>query len=168
MIYLGIDPGPVESAFVWWDAEAEKVIRLESIPAFRITSFTMKGLLREVDYVSIEWIECFGMAVGRETFQTVAGIGWFASLMVDSYGPLRLVPRRAVKMHLCNSMKAKDANVRQALIDRFGKVGTKKQPGKLYGVATHFWAALGVAVYSADVFDPGQFWIEDLRSKAGK
>jgi hypothetical protein len=168
MIYLGIDPGPVESAFVWWDSESEKVIRLESIPAFRIYTFTLKGLLREVDHVSIEWIECFGMAVGQETFRTVAGIGWFASLMAYHDRPLRLVPRRAVKMQLCNSMRAKDANVRQALIDRFGPVGTKKKPGKLYGVATHFWAALGVAVYSADVFDPGQFWIEDLRNKASK
>jgi hypothetical protein len=168
MIYLGIDPGPVESAFVWWDAEAEKVIGLQSIPVFKLDSFDIGPLLKGVDHVSIEWIECFGMAVGQETFRTVAGIGWFASLMVDNHGPLRLVPRRAVKMHLCNSMRAKDANVRQSLIDRFGPVGTKKQPGKLYGVATHYWAALGVAVYSADVFDPGQFWIEDLRNKAGK
>ena len=168
MIYLGIDPGPFESAFVWWDAEAEKVIRLESIPAFGIDSLTIGPLLKGVDFVSIEWIECFGMAVGQETFRTVAGIGWFASLLYDRTWSIRLVPRRSVKMHLCNSMRAKDANVRQALIDRFGKVGTKKQPGKLYGVATHYWAALGVAVYSADVFDPGQFWIEDLRNKAGK
>jgi hypothetical protein len=168
MIYLGIDPGPVESAFVWWDSVAEKVIRLESIPVFGIDSLTIGPLLKDVDFVSIEWIECFGMAVGQETFRTVAGIGWFASLLYDRTWSLRLVPRRAVKMHLCNSMRAKDANVRQALIDRFGPVGTKKQPGKLYGVATHYWAALGVAVYSADVFDPGQFWIEDLRSRAGK
>ena len=168
MIYLGIDPGPVESAFVWWDSAAEKVIRLESIPVFKLGSFEVKPLLCGVDFVSIEWIECFGMAVGQETFRTVAGIGWFASLLSGFDRPLRLVPRRSVKMHLCNSMRAKDANVRQALIDRFGPVGTKKQPGKLYGVATHYWAALGVAVYSADVFDPSQFWIEDLRNKAGK
>ena len=168
MIYLGIDPGPVESAFVWWDAESEKVIRLESIPVFELGSFEIGPLLKGVDHVSIEWIECFGMAVGQETFRTVAGIGWFASLLSGIDWPLRLVPRRSVKIHLCNSMRAKDANVRQSLIDRFGKVGTKKQPGKLYGVATHYWAALGVAVYSADVFDPAQFWIEDLRNKVGK
>jgi hypothetical protein len=168
MIYLGIDPGPVESAFVWWDSVAERVIRLESIPVFKLDSISIGPLLKGVDFVSVEWIECFGMAVGQETFRTVAGIGWFASLLYDGGWNLRLVPRRAVKMHLCNSMRAKDANVRQALIDRFGPVGTKKQPGKLYGVATHYWAALGVAVYSADVFDPGQFWIEDLRNKAGK
>jgi hypothetical protein len=168
MIYLGIDPGPVESAFVWWDSATENVVRLESIQVFNLDPFTMPPLLKMVDHVSIEWVECFGMAVGQEVFRTVAGIGWFANLMADNHGPLRLVPRRVVKMHLCNSMRAKDANVRQALIDRFGPVGTKKQPGKLYGVATHYWAALGVAVYSADVFDPGQFWIEDLRNKAGK
>ena len=32
------------------------------------------------------------------------------------------------KMNLCGSMKAKDSNIRQALIDRFGEVGTKKNP----------------------------------------
>jgi hypothetical protein len=54
MIYLGIDPGPVESAFVWWDAQSEKVLRLESIPAFKLGSLEVGPLLKGVDHVSVE------------------------------------------------------------------------------------------------------------------
>jgi len=43
-------------------------------------------------------------------------------------------------------MKAKDANIRQALIDKLGPVGTKKSPGPLWGVKSHIWSALAVAV----------------------
>jgi len=98
-IHLGIDPGPTESAFLWWDSAAQKVIGLETIPPFRISPFTFKGLVRDVDHVSIEWIESFGMAVGQEVFRTVAGIGWFAARMADMDRSLRLVPRKSVKMH---------------------------------------------------------------------
>jgi hypothetical protein len=56
------------------------------------------------------------------------------------------ITRGEVKVHVCNSKKAKDANVRQALIDRLGKPGTKKAPGPTYGIAGDVWAALAVAV----------------------
>ena len=55
------------------------------------------------------------------------------------------------KMHLCNSPRAKDANVSQALKDKLGEVGTAKAPGPLYGIAKHAWAALAVGVYAAEV-----------------
>jgi hypothetical protein len=40
--------------------------------------------------------------------------------------------------------------VRQALIDRLGLQGTKKAPGPTYGIKSHEWAALAVAVYGWD------------------
>ena len=43
-------------------------------------------------------------------------------------------------------MRAKDSNIRQALIDRFGVVGTKKNPGWFYGVSKDVWAAIAVGV----------------------
>jgi hypothetical protein len=55
-----------------------------------------------------------------------------------------------VKLHLCNSPRAKDGNVRQALIDRVGPQGTKKGQGPTYGIKSHEWAALAVAVYGWD------------------
>ena len=63
---------------------------------------------------------------------------------------VRRVFRMAVKMHLCHSAKAKDANIRQALIDRLGPPGTKKAPGPTYGVTSHAWPALAIAVTVAD------------------
>jgi hypothetical protein len=68
--------------------------------------------------------------------------------------PIR-IPRGEIKVHLCRSTKAKDANVRQALIDRFGAPGTKKAPGVLFGVTSHCWAALAVAVCAHDRLSVG-------------
>ena len=94
-------------------------------------------------------IACYGMAVGAEVFQTCLWIGRFLDRWRSEWNT-HLVPRLMVKMHLCHSARAKDANVRQALIDRFGAVGTKRAPGRLYGVSSHCWAALGVAVTTWD------------------
>ena len=54
-------------------------------------------------------------------------------------------------MHLCGHPRAKDPNIRQALLDRFGPgrekaLGTKKAPGALYGIKGDEWAALAVAI----------------------
>jgi hypothetical protein len=65
-------------------------------------------------------------------------------------GRAELVFRRDVKLHLCGSARAKDPNIRQALLDRFGPVGTKKAPGPLYGVKSHIWSALAVAVTASE------------------
>lgn len=54
-------------------------------------------------------------------------------------------------LDLCNSARAKDSNTRQALIDRFDAPGTKKSPGRLYGVKADEWAALPLAVYFEDL-----------------
>jgi hypothetical protein len=57
-----------------------------------------------------------------------------------------LVYRRDVKMFLCGSNRAKDGNIRQALLDLVGPQGTKKAPGPTYGLRGDEWAALAVAV----------------------
>jgi len=63
--------------------------------------------------------------------------------------------RKTVAAHLCNTSRANDSNIRQALIDRFGPgrekaIGTKKNPGPLYGIKKDLWSALAVAVTYAD------------------
>ena len=101
--------------------------------------------------VAIEMIASYGMAVGKEVFETCVWIG----RMVQVAGPerVRLVYRQEVKMHLCNSPRAKDANIRAAIIDLYGgkaeAIGTVKRQGPLYGVKSHAWAALGVAITAA-------------------
>ncbi|MBQ1764316.1 MAG: hypothetical protein IIZ92_15615 [Aquincola sp.] len=104
----------------------------------------------QCDTLAIEMIASYGMPVGREVFETCVWIGRFVQAW-HSPDKVRLVYRRDVKLHLCGSPRAKDPNIRQALIDKLGPAGTKKDPGPTYGVKSHAWAALGVAVTAAEV-----------------
>jgi len=95
--------------------------------------------------LAIEMFASMGMVVGREVFETCVWIGRYIECWRDP-DAVRLVYRRDVKLHLCGQARAKDKNVSQALKDLLGPQGTKKAPGPTYGVSSHAWAALGVAV----------------------
>ena len=105
------------------------------------------------EVMAVEMIASYGMAVGREVFETCVWIGRFLQSWRDPDAVL-LVYRKDVKIHLCGTTKAKDANIRQALLDSYPatgggatpQVGTKSYPGPLYGVSSHVWPALAVAV----------------------
>lgn len=150
---VGIDPGPRESAIVAFSEDG--VYRAVDVENDRVVQEVVDCHewidAGEGFTVAIEWIESFGMAVGASTFETVFAIGQIAARLTWNNYRLRLVPRRDVKLNICKSPKAKDANIRQALIDRFGKVGTKKNPGPLFGISNHRWAALAIAVTAFDL-----------------
>lgn len=141
---IAIDPGNVQSAMVTWDGETLSFDKDENP---RI----LKSLLcfTELEWpLVIEKVASYGMPVGETIFETVYWTGRFA----QAYGVERVtrIPRMDVKMHLCHTSRAKDGNIRQALIDRFGPPGTKKKPGRLYGVSGDSWAALALAVLAYD------------------
>lgn len=100
------------------------------------------------DLVCIEMVACYGMAVGAETFNTCLWIGRFVERWnyLNGVTP-KLIYRRDIKLHHCGTAKAKDSNIRQALIDKYGPPGNKKAPGGTYGISKHMWAALAVAAY---------------------
>ena len=143
MNILAIDPGTTQSGWV--------VFRNGKVDACGVDD-NAELLARLHKYhdcdLAIEWIESQGMAVGKETFITVRWIGRFMQAWRDPEA-VRMIPRRAVKLHLCGSMKAKDKNIRQALLDVLGPQGTKKSPGPTYGVSSHAWQALAVAATAA-------------------
>lgn len=143
MIVLAIDPGTDQSAYVLFDG---RLVLAGDI----VANDVLRGLLRSGkvgrhDVVACEMVASYGMAVGREVFETCVWIGRFLEC---ANKPVRLVFRKDVKMHLCHSMRAKDGNIRQALLDKHGAVGTKKNPGPLFGIRSHLWAALAVADYA--------------------
>lgn len=143
---LAIDPGPTESAYLVFVGTC--VQTFGKVPNDDLVAH-LPGLLASgiADHVAIEMVESFGMPVGREVFGTVFWAGRFAQAALPWHHTL--VPRSAVKMHLCGSKRAKDANIRAALIDRFGgsaAIGKKAHPGPLYGISGDVWQALAVAV----------------------
>ena len=156
MKVLAIDPGPERSGWLLYDA---KTGRIESA---QITDNGPLALYLEnvegVDWLAYEMVACYGMPVGAEVFDTCVWIGRFIQAWTtgrSAYRPYRAITRLDVKLHLCQSVRAKDSNIRQALIDRFGPgkakaIGLKKTPGPLYGLKSHLWAALAVAVTAAD------------------
>jgi hypothetical protein len=139
-----IDPGPAKSAGVILNGD---YIVSPSIMDNDLMLQTVRMLKGQYP-IAIEMIASYGMPVGREVFDTCVWIGRF----IEAAQPrsVSLIYRKDVKMHLCGTVKAKDPNIRQALLDRYGCVGTKKNPGKLYGVSKDIWAALAVAVTHND------------------
>ena len=142
---VGIDPGPEQSAFVEFDG---KRVWRHGIVANKHLHTMMCSFVHAP--IFIEMIASYGMAVGASVFNTCAEIGWLEAVADWCDIEAQRVFRRDIKLHLCQSPRAKDANVRQALLDRLGPQGTKKAPGPTYGVKSHEWAALAVAVYGWD------------------
>lgn len=143
-LYVGIDPGPAMSAYVVWDAESRRVVKSDIV-----STHTLLALLESRSFGgthACEMVACYGMPVGREVFETCLWIGRYLQAL---NGHMELVYRKDIKIHFCNSMKAKDSNISQALKDEFGEVGTKRNPGPLYGIKSHLWSALAVATYQA-------------------
>jgi hypothetical protein len=141
---LAIDSGTTNSAYVQYDESKNLIVDHGILP-----NPEMRQILigREYDLVALEMIASYGMPVGASTFETCLWIGRFIEVARTES---RLVYRKDIKMYLCGSMRAKDGNVRQALIDLIGEQGTKKNKGPTYGISSHSWAALAVAVYTAN------------------
>lgn len=143
---IGIDPGPTLSAFCFWDGSH---IQASGITANENVSSDF-SLLKRGTTVVCEHLQCFGMAVGKDVFETAYWIGHFRARCEALDVPFARAYRSEVKMHHCKSMRAKDSNIRQALIDRFGAPGTKKKPGLTYGLKSDLWSAFAIAVMHAD------------------
>jgi hypothetical protein len=167
---LAIDPGNTESGWVVIDpttsrplafakspnAELLEMLRGRYFPV-RAAQAGASETAFDVDRVVIEMVASYGMPVGAEVFETCVWIGRYQQALVDEWSlDAALVYRQPVKLHHCHSTKATDANIRQALVDRFAKglpnfgKGTKKAPGWFFGFGKDVWQAYALAVYAAD------------------
>ena len=159
---LAIDPGNMESGYVLVEhdgKEIRKVLDVGKVPNGEMYSV----FFSTYDHLAIEMVAGMGMPVGQEVFDTCFWIGrfWeFATLYGVSHPPQKIF-RREEKLYLCGRASAKDANIRQALVDRYapgepnyGK-GTKKNPGFFYGFSADMWAAMAVATTYFDKYIRG-------------
>jgi len=97
-------------------------------------------------HIVCEMIASYGMPVGKTVFDTCVFIGQ----LLQVFPAMKRVTRVQVKSTICHSAKAKDGNIRQALIDIYGPPGTKSTPGGTYGLSGDMWAALAVATAFAN------------------
>ncbi len=150
---LAIDPGPTHSAYVLLhhDGKPDEFGKLEN-ERWAEGLAAIAPSLSPDSTIAIEMIASYGMPVGAEVFETCVWIGRFVEICHPR--EVRRIKRGEVKTHLCRSQKAKDSNIRQALVDRYGgkerAIGTKAKPGPLYGIKADCWAALAVAVTAMD------------------
>lgn len=136
---LAIDPGTHESGFVLFNGAVVSSGVMDNTDLLKIVRDDNS------DVLAIEKIVSYGSAVGQETFDTCIWIGRY----MEAWGvpeDVLLIPRRKIKAHVCGPGKWGDPDVRKALIALVGPQGTKKEPGPTFGVKSHAWSALGVAV----------------------
>lgn len=148
---VAVDPGHTRSAYVLASMSSGGVSVHERGLVPNPDLLAWLRARPSADVLVLEQIQGMGMAVGAEVFETCVWTGRFIEAWrCAGELPFARVPRRDVKLYLCGQARAKDPNVRQALLDRFGgksvAVGTKKAPGPLYGIKADIWAALAVAV----------------------
>ncbi len=159
MRILGVDPGPEESAFLLLGVNViqEQILAHGKLPNKQCMEQMLA--LTPVDFCVIEMVACYGMAVGQEVFETVWWAGRFAEAWdehcLTKQAPAARLFRQDVKLNLCHDTRAKDTNIRQALIDRFGKQGTKKAPGPTFGISGDEWSALAIAATWSDLSSMG-------------
>ncbi len=160
---LGIDPGSEKSAYI--------ILKLLSYDSFKIeqknwldNEYLVKMLIRRVmEYnkleCAIETIVSYGNIIGQKTIDTSIWAGQFFRLLRDLKQDVCFLTRPNIKLNLCHNRAAKQKNIIQVIKDRFGDLGTKKNPGKLYdlkinvpkGSRDHLWSALAVVITYIDI-----------------
>lgn len=151
---IGIDPGNTKSAFCLVHVPDMRPLYFEKADneeMWRNVFHAGELVDWNVD-VAVEMIASYGMPVGREVFDTCVWIGQMKDRIEGIGKECHLIFRKDEKMAICYSPKANDANIRQALVDRFapnvpnkGK-GSKKEPGWFYGFHDDIWQAYAIAV----------------------
>jgi hypothetical protein len=161
-VILAIDPGNIESGYVLVNKDTLEPLEIGKIENEKLMWQMKRGESKAIKHVAIEKIASYGMPVGETTFDTCIWIGKFelvSELYLDTTP--KYIYRKDEKMNLCHTMKAKDSNIIQALVDRFASCqknygkGTKKKPGWFYGFSRDIWQAYAVAVTYHDMYLKG-------------
>lgn len=127
---LAIDPGSRESAWMIYDGTPRSWAKEPNdtiVKCLRARTFAARNLV-------IESMVNYAATVGAETFDAIRWAGRFQEAWAINFGEdsVSYLTRPEVKLHLCQSMRAKDKDVREALITRWGgedkAIGGEKCP----------------------------------------
>lgn len=161
---LGVDPGLRVSGYVLL---AGTTVELSGVlPNEELVDAVLPALCVPGTLLAVEEIMAQGQHVGLDVFRTVRWYGRFEERWLRLGGAIRFVFRKDIKRHLIGTASGKDAQVRCALLDLWGGEETALGPrgqkvkkgqapirGPLYGVSSHAWSALAVAVTMRDLLE---------------
>ncbi len=151
---LAIDPGNIESGWCLINDDYSIVYKGKCLNE-KLLEYIHGN---DINHIVIEMVASYGMAVGQTIFDTCVWVGRFKQVAITCGIHNSLMYRKDVKMNLCGQTRAKDTNIRQALIDRFsypqhaakGGKGTIKDQGFFFGFKSDIWAAYAIAVTYLD------------------
>ncbi len=154
MILLAIDPGNIESGYCYVRDDYEPTL---------FGKISNEEMMQEIsaggyDALAVEMVSHYGsgMPAGKTVFDTVRWIGRFEQEAYRRGKKFKLIFRIDEKIDLCKDSRAKDTNIRRALIDRFAKTesgkGTKKDPDFFYGFSADAWSAFAVGTIWWDMY----------------
>lgn len=148
-LVLGIDPGPTSSGLVMYSPADEVVAWAESAASLSDVRQAMDSMSRG-DLVLIERVESYGIP-GNSLLDTAEVVGRLREYGEGRGLRVEVMTRREVCRQLDVTGGGKDRQVREVCLALHGRersvaVGTKRQPGPLYGVSGHAWQALGLVL----------------------
>lgn len=153
MLILGIDPGSEKSAYVLWDTVSE-TIKDHGIEDNGAVRMDIRENVHCSDIIGIEHLRGYGQKAGNEIYDTCEWVGRFDEASQNNGVVPQLLGRKTIVTHLCDSPRAGDKDVRDAIIYRFGgkekAIGVKKNPGPLFGIHADEWSALAVCLFMVD------------------
>ena len=145
MIIYGIDPGTYDSALVGIDENFSVVEKLYGKNSD--IEKALAPLYSPENFLAIEFVQAYGMAVGQTTFLTCRAVGRFEKAW-GSDDNIALYTRPTILSHITGGVRGKGkSQIINSLKLRFGEA---KKGHPLEGITKHKWDALAVAVYHAD------------------
>lgn len=170
---LGVDPGPVLAGWALYRLAAGRPLVEANVLAHGVddvgawhraacsilalpTHGSLAWAMEVAHVIAVERVQSYGIS-GASLLRT-AEVG---GALMHAAGPRgRWIDRATVKRGLgvAGAKGSADAAVRQRLIELHGgsrevAIGRKASPGPLYGLKSHAWAALAVAVVARDTLD---------------
>lgn len=144
---LSIDPGTNKTGIV--HTYNGKIMFVDSkMDNHHVLDFlkTMKAGM-----VAMETLVPYNQKVGKTTFETIF---WTGRFYEASAIPITKISRREIKSFLVGRMTANDAIIRRAVLSLYPvsgggatpQIGTKAEPGPLFGVTSHAMQALAVGI----------------------
>ena len=155
MVVLAIDGGTIQSGYCRMEEDSYGR-RLIDFGKTDNADLLRKVMLGEYDEMVYEQFQSYNMPVGQSTIRSIEWNGRYVQAAYERKKNIAQVFRTEEKLHFCNTVKATDANIRRALIERYAKFdfksgkGTKKNPDFFYGVSKDAWTAIAICTLYLD------------------